>query len=290
MPSPLYVVSRSLPSLLVATLACGRNEAPPESTPSPGAVVVAPPAAPAGSGASGRLYASGVALSTLPLSIGIETVGGVASVMLPRGTPLPTTHTEIFSTATDNQASVEVAVTQGERPFAADDRMIGKFQLVGIPPAPRGVPQVQVTFSVDAAGILSVSAFDLASKQTRGVRIDGAFGTALDQVAVDRTLAEAAAARGGDDARRAVSEAKRKLRAAIGDTRELLDESLGRASPELQTRVRASLLRAQSAETEDPTSAASVDAALADLQSVTYALATVMFERAAPLRDAARGR
>src|SRR5207247_8735903 len=102
-------------------------------------------------------------LDVTPLSLGIETLGGVATVLIPRNTTIPTRKSEIFSTAEDTQTTVEIHVLQGERQMAADNRTIGKFQLTGLPPAPRGVPQVEVTFDIDANGILHVSAKDKAN-------------------------------------------------------------------------------------------------------------------------------
>ena len=104
-------------------------------------------------------------LDVTPLSLGIETLGGVMTVLIPRNTTIPTKKSEVFSTATDNQTSVEVHVLQGERPLAKDNRTLGRFHLVGIPPAPRGVPQIEVTFDVDANGIVNVSAKDLRDRK-----------------------------------------------------------------------------------------------------------------------------
>ena len=102
-------------------------------------------------------------LDVTPLSLGIETMGGVMTVLIPRNTTIPTRKSEIFSTASDNQTSVEVHVLQGERSLARDNRTLGKFHLVGLPPAPRGVPQIEVTFDIDANGIVNVSAKDLGT-------------------------------------------------------------------------------------------------------------------------------
>src|SRR6476659_5268045 len=110
-------------------------------------------------------------LDVTPLSLAIETLGGVATVLIPRNTTIPTRKSETFSTAADNQTSVEVHVTQGERPMAKDNKQLGKFQLTGIPPAPRGVPQIEVTFDIDANGILHVTAKDKATGSERSIRI-----------------------------------------------------------------------------------------------------------------------
>src|SRR5947207_572028 len=115
-------------------------------------------------------------LDVTPLSLGIETLGGVTTVLIPRNTTIPTRKSEIFSTATDNQPNVEVHVLQGERPLARDNRTLGKFHLVGLPPAPRGVPQIEVAFDIDANGIVNVTAKDMASAQEQKITIRGSSG------------------------------------------------------------------------------------------------------------------
>lgn len=121
-------------------------------------------------------------LDVLPLSLGIETLGGVNTQMIAKNTTIPTTKTQIFSTAADNQTSVEINVLQGERPMAADNRSLGKFILSGIPPAPRGLPQVEVTFDVDANGILQVTAKDKATGKSQSIKIEGSIGLSKEEV------------------------------------------------------------------------------------------------------------
>jgi molecular chaperone DnaK len=121
-------------------------------------------------------------LDVTPLSLSIETYGGVATPMIPKNTTVPTAKTQVFSTAADNQTSVEVLVLQGERPMAADNKTLAKFMLDGIPPSPRGVPQVEVTFDIDANGILSVSAKDKASGKTQSVKIEASTNLSKDEV------------------------------------------------------------------------------------------------------------
>jgi molecular chaperone DnaK len=128
-------------------------------------------------------------LDVTPLSLGIETLGGVLTVLIPRNTTIPTKKTEVFSTADDSQTQVEIHVLQGERPMARDNRTIGKFQLTGIPPAPRGVPQIEVTFDIDANGILHVSAKDKATGKEQKVRIEASSG--LSDSDIDRMVKEA---------------------------------------------------------------------------------------------------
>jgi molecular chaperone DnaK len=138
-------------------------------------------------------------LDVTPLSLGIETLGGVMTVLIPRNTTIPTKKSEIFTTAADNQTSVEVHVLQGERPMARDNRTLGKFHLVGIPPAPRGVPQIEVTFDIDANGILNVSARDLATGKQQAITITASSGLTKEEV---ERMVKDAEAHAAEDARR----------------------------------------------------------------------------------------
>ncbi|NIN92863.1 Hsp70 family protein, partial [bacterium] len=121
-------------------------------------------------------------LDVTPLTLAIETLGGVATAMIPRNTTIPTSKNNIFSTAADNQTQVEVNVTQGERPMSTDNKSLGRFILDGIPPAPRGVPQIEVTFDIDASGILKVTAKDKATSKSQNITITGAVGLADDEI------------------------------------------------------------------------------------------------------------
>ncbi|PIY69424.1 molecular chaperone DnaK [Candidatus Roizmanbacteria bacterium CG_4_10_14_0_8_um_filter_39_9] len=131
-----------------------------------------------------------VLLDVTPLTLGVETLGGVATPLINRNTTIPTTKSEIFSTAGDNQTQVEIHIVQGERPLARDNKSLGRFILDGIPPAPRGVPQVEVAFDIDASGILTVTAKDKASGKTQAIKITGSTGLSKDQVEKMKTEAE----------------------------------------------------------------------------------------------------
>ena len=128
-------------------------------------------------------------LDVTPLSLGIETMGGIMTPLIQRNTTIPTRKSEVFSTASDNQTSVEVHVVQGERPLARDNRTLGRFHLVGIPPAPRGVPQIEVTFDIDANGIVNVSAKDLGTQKEQKITITASSGLSKDEV--ERMMREA---------------------------------------------------------------------------------------------------
>jgi molecular chaperone DnaK len=145
-------------------------------------------------------------LDVTPLSLGIETLGGVMTTLINRNTTIPTRKSEVFSTASDNQTNVEVHVLQGERPLARDNRTLGKFQLVGLPPAPRGVPQVEVSFDIDANGIVNVAAKDLATGKEQKITISGASG--LSKNDVDRMVKEAQSHAAEDQGRRDLIDAR----------------------------------------------------------------------------------
>src|SRR5213082_1595513 len=148
-------------------------------------------------------------LDVTPLSLGIETLGGVTTVLIPRNTTIPTKKSEIFSTAEDNQTTVEIHVLQGERQMALDNRTIGKFQLTGIPPAPRGVPQIEVTFDIDANGILHVSAKDKATGKEQKIRIEASSG--LGDKDIDKMVKDAEAHATEDKRRREEIERRNRL-------------------------------------------------------------------------------
>jgi len=123
-----------------------------------------------------------VLLDVTPLTLGVETLGGVTTPLITRNTTIPTSKSEIFSTAADNQTQVEIHILQGERPMAKDNKSLGRFILDGIPPAPRGVPQIEVSFDIDASGILSVAAKDKATGKSQGIKITGSTGLKKDEI------------------------------------------------------------------------------------------------------------
>jgi molecular chaperone DnaK len=166
-------------------------------------------------------------LDVTPLSLGIETLGGVMTTLINRNTTIPTRKSEIFSTATDNQPNVEVHVLQGERPMARDNRTLGRFHLVGLPPAPRGVPQIEVSFDIDANGIVNVAAKDMASGKEQKITISGSSGLSKDDV--DRLVKDAQSHASEDQARRELIDARNQadslayqVEKTVGENREKL--------------------------------------------------------------------
>jgi len=162
-------------------------------------------------------------LDVTPLSLGIETLGGVMTTLIPRNTTIPTRKSEIFSTATDNQTSVEVHVLQGERPFARDNRTLGRFHLVGLPPAPRGLPQVEVAFDIDANGIVNVAAKDMATGKEQKITITGSSGLTKDDV--DRMVKEAASHASEDQKRREVIDARNEADSLVYQVEKTMNEN-----------------------------------------------------------------
>jgi molecular chaperone DnaK len=174
-------------------------------------------------------------LDVTPLTLSLETLGGVATPMIPKNTTVPTAKTQVYSTAADNQTSVEIHVLQGERPMALDNHTLGRFILDGIPPSPRGVPQVEVTFDIDANGILSVSAKDKASGKSQTVKIEAS--TALSKEEIERLKQEAAAHASEDARKRELAEARNQAEQAVY----LSEKSLKDAGDKVPADVKASI-------------------------------------------------
>jgi len=168
-------------------------------------------------------------LDVTPLSLGIETMGGVLTTLIPRNTTIPTRKSEMFSTAADNQTSVEVHVLQGERPMARDNRTLGRFHLTGLPPAPRGVPQIEVTFDIDANGIVNVSAKDMATQKEQKITITASSGLSKDEV--DKMMKEAEAHAEDDRKRKEEIETRNHADQAVYQAEKLIREAGDKLSP-----------------------------------------------------------
>src|SRR5947208_1534284 len=184
-------------------------------------------------------------LDVTPLSLGIETLGGVTTVLIPRNTTIPTKKSETFSTADDNQTTVEIHVLQGERELARDNRTIGKFQLTGIPPAPRGMPQVEVTFDIDANGILHVGAKDKATNKEQKIRIEASSG--LSDSDIQRMVKDAESHAADDKKRREEIDARNRLDSLTYEVEKNSKEWGDKLAAELKAKLEASVERARKA-------------------------------------------
>jgi molecular chaperone DnaK len=215
-------------------------------------------------------------LDVTPLSLGIETLGGVFTRLIEKNTTIPTRKSEVFSTASDNQTSVEVHVLQGERPMAGQNRTLGKFHLVGIPPAPRGMPQVEVTFDIDANGIVNVSAKDLGTGREQKITITASSGLSKDEI--DRMMRDAETHADEDRHARERIEARNKLDGLIYSTEKTLSENREKVDSGTASEIEAAVAEAKT-KLESP-DAAEINAAYDTLVKSSHKLAEVMYQQA----------
>ena len=215
-------------------------------------------------------------LDVTPLSLGIETLGGVMTKLIERNTTIPTRKSEIFSTATDNQTSVEVHVLQGERELARDARTLGRFHLVGIPPAPRGMPQIEVAFDIDANGILNVSAKDLATGKEQKITISGT-GT-LTRDDIDKMVKEAQSHAEEDRRKREEIEARNTADTRVYQIEKLLEENRDKVSAEDERSIRTAIDEVRKVMAGG--SSEQINAALKGLEKASHHLAEVMYQKA----------
>jgi len=216
-------------------------------------------------------------LDVTPLTLSIETMGGVATGMIPRNTTIPTKKTEMFSTAADNQTSVEVHVMQGERPMARDNRTLGKFHLTGLPPAPRGVPQIEVTFDIDANGILNVTAKDMATGKDQKITITSSSGLSKEEV--ERMAKDAESHSAEDKAKRDEVEARNQLDGMVYSIEKMLREHGDKISGQERGDVENALADGKKA--LEGTDASAMKSARDRLQAASHKLAEAMYKATA---------
>ena len=215
-------------------------------------------------------------LDVTPLTLGVETLGGVLTALIQRNTTIPTRKTEVFSTAADNQTSVEIHVLQGERQMARDNRTLGKFHLVGIPPAPRGVPQIEVTFDIDANGILNVSAKDLGTGREQKITITSSSGLAKDEV--ERMTKEGELHADEDRQRKEEVEVKNRADAMVYSVEKMLKEHRAKISEDDARNIESGLEEAKKAIQEGDVSR--INSTVERLTSASHKLAEAMYKQA----------
>jgi molecular chaperone DnaK len=213
-------------------------------------------------------------LDVTPLSLGVETLGSVMTVLIPRNTTIPTRKSEVFSTAADNQPSVEIHVLQGERKMASDNRTLGKFHLMGIPPAPRGLPQVEVTFDIDANGILNVSAKDLATNKEQKITITASTGLSKEEAEKMRTEAESHA----DEDRRKLAEveARNQLDSRVYQMEKLLNENRDKIAESDSKSLQEAIDKGKSALAGGTLE--TIQAATKEIEGVSHKIAEVLYK------------
>ena len=224
-------------------------------------------------------------LDVTPLSLGVETMGGIMTKMIDRNTTIPTSKTEVYSTAADNQTSVEINVLQGERELARDNKSLGKFQLTGIPAARRGVPQIEVTFDIDANGIVKVSAKDKGTGKEQQITISGS--TALSDDEVDRMVKDAEAHAEEDKKQKEEVEIRNQTDSLCYSTEQTLNELGDKVSADVKSKAEAAIADAKKA--LEGSDVEAIKAAGESLQSVAYELAQVVYADAQQQTDGAAG-
>jgi molecular chaperone DnaK len=219
------------------------------------------------------------------LSLGLETLGGVNTVLIPRNTTIPTKKTEVFSTAADNQTAVDVHVYQGERPMAKDNRMLGTFRLDGLPAAPRGVPQIQVSFDIDANGILNVTAKDKATSREQNITITSSSGLSNDEV--EKLVEEAKSFENEDEVKREIIENRNQLDNLVYQTERVLGENKEKLPAEEVETVEAALVTAKEALDGDDIDA--IKGAFETLTQASHKLAEVAYQASSAGEEGAEG-
>jgi molecular chaperone DnaK len=223
-----------------------------------------------------------VLLDVTPLSLGIETLGGVFTKLIPRNTTIPTEKSQIFSTAADNQTVVDIHVLQGERPMAADNKSLGRFQLQDIPPAPRGVPQIEVTFKIDANGIVNVSAKDLATGKSKDITIQSSSG--LSEEEIQRMIKEAEEHAEEDRKRKEAAEVRNKADQLVFTTNKTLNDLGDKVSEEDRKKIEEAKEKVQKALSDNDTEA--IKQATEELEKVVQEVSVKVYQQAAQQQTA----
>jgi molecular chaperone DnaK len=216
-------------------------------------------------------------LDVTPLSLGIETLGGVFTKLIERNTTVPTKKSQVFSTAADNQTAVTIRVFQGEREMANDNKLLGQFDLVGIPPAPRGMPQIEVTFDIDANGIVHVSAKDLATQKEQSIKITASSGLSKDEV--EKLVRDAQSHTEDDKKRRKLAEAKNQADNLVYQTEKNIAEYGDKVSAEEKTKIQDAVAAVKKA--LEGTDADAIESATQSLMTASHKLAEEMYKKAA---------
>jgi molecular chaperone DnaK len=217
-------------------------------------------------------------LDVTPLSLGIETLGGVTTKLIERNTTIPTKKTEIFSTASDSQTTVDIHVLQGERTMAIDNKTIGRFQLDGIPPAPRGVPQIEVSFDIDANGILNVSARDKATGKEQSIKIQASSG--LSEAEIQKMVKDSQSHASEDQKRREAIDVRNRGDQLAYETEKQLKDLGEKLDPDTRGKVEAAVLRVREAVKKDDTE---------EIRSATEALTQIWHQAASAMYSQAGG-
>lgn len=214
-------------------------------------------------------------LDVTPLTLAIETLGGVATPMIPRNTTVPTSKTEVFSTAADNQTQVQIVVTQGERPMSADNKTLGTFTLDGIPPSPRGVPQIEVTFDMDASGILTVTAKDKATGKTTNIKITGAVGLSDDEV--KRMQEEAEKHKEEDEKKAETIKVKNNADAMVATAEKALKDAGDKVDAKVKEQVEEKVKKVKEVAGKEDSSKEDIEAATKDLSDTLSQIGQAMY-------------